>query len=1225
MGCITSQIHYCHHRLWQFILGQLCRLILVDFESTRSGTPAQKKADVAIQATEFMVLASWFWRRLPVPAVLVCPDPCRVLEQNGLATTYKIEDAHLGIPLKLQMKKTGNSLLVFNVIYVWVVVSAAMLCSGSVAVAEEFTQPEALEPDVAQASQEGIESMAGIRIPTGWEIQLYAAEPDVANVVAFDIDNRGRIYVCETFRQNRGVTDNRGHDDEWVQADLAAQTVQDRIDYHKRLLGDAAVTYAQHDDRVRRLEDSDGDGKADRSYVLANGFNRLEEGTGAGILVRGSDIYYTCIPKLWKLIDRDDNGVADKRVVLSDGYGVRVAFRGHDMHGLVLGPDGRLYFSIGDRGYHVTTDDGRVLGNPESGAVFRCELDGSRLEVVASGLRNPQELAFNDVGDLFSVDNNSDSGDQARVVQILEGGDSGWRMHYQYLPDRGPFNRDRIWEPLHQEQPAYIVPPIANLTDGPSGLAFYPGTGFGDALKDKFLICDFRGGPANSGIRSFMLEPEGAFYRLASDSDPIWSVLATDLAFGPDGALYISDWVDGWDGLGKGRMYRVTDPSHRDSPLVKEVQQLLGTDWSRHTIEALTDYLAHPDRRIRFEAQWELARRRELDTLLAIAIDAEFSSIGRLHALWGADQVTRQDPRVREVSLKALRPLLQETDDVLRAAAAKIAGERLDSDAVARLRKLLSDSSSRVQYFSTMALAQLKDTESFQQVVDLLASTDNKDPALRHAGVMYLASLRDPVKIAALHKHPSETVRRVAVVALRRLKTKDITVFLGDRSGLVVMEAARAIHDEPIPSAMNALAGMIGASDGSTELLRRVLNANYRLGTAASAVKLAAFASRESAVPEMRAEALEMLGQWGQPDPRDRVLNAYRPVEDRDPVVAKKALEPHVASLITAPELVREKTIDVASRLGISGIAPVLVNRVSDSELAPSTRAASLSALNRLDPKGAVVLAKQVKLKPVTELLPQALQVLAQHDAVASLPRFIEATESRNLKVRQLAWDILAECNAPEAVSMIETGVRSYLDVTLSSDVHLNVIEAANGKVDAELQAGLDEHVTALSEKDPLAPWLVALDGGDVEKGRQSFFENTKLSCLRCHKVDRAGGAVGPELTRIGGQKDRRYLLESICLPNAQIAKGFETAVIANDLGQVFTGIVKTENDEFIELIQNDGGQVRILMDEIVARRKGISSMPAELTKLMSKRELRDLVAYLASLKASKRGADEAE
>ena len=181
----------------------------------------------------------------------------------------------------------------------------------------------------------------------------------------------------------------------------------------------------------------------------------------------------------------------------------------------------------------------------------------------------------------------------------------------------------------------------------------------------------------------------------------------------------------------------------------------------------------------------------------------------------------------------------------------------------------------------------------------------------------------------------------------------------------------------------------------------------------------------------------------------------------------------------------------------------------------------------------------------------------------------------------------------------------------------LNVLEAADGKLSEDIQELLDAHGKAAADTDSLASWLSALDGGDATKGKKIFFEAAKLSCLRCHKVDRAGGEVGPELTNIGGQKDRRYLLEAICLPNAQIAKTFETAVIANDLGQVFTGIVKSENDEFIELIQNDGGQVRILTDEIVARRKGNSSMPADLTKFMTKRELRDLVAYLASLKSS--------
>ena len=151
------------------------------------------------------------------------------------------------------------------------------------------------------------------------------------------------------------------------------------------------------------------------------------------------------------------------------------------------------------------------------------------------------------------------------------------------------------------------------------------------------------------------------------------------------------------------------------------------------------------------------------------------------------------------------------------------------------------------------------------------------------------------------------------------------------------------------------------------------------------------------------------------------------------------------------------------------------------------------------------------------------------------------------------------------------------------------------------------------------------LEGGSVERGRKLFFENTKLSCLRCHQVDRAGGEVGPNLTVIGKEKDRRYLLESICLPNAQVAKGFETAMILNDSGQTFTGIVKAESDDFLDLIQSDGSQVRIPTEEIEARRKGKSSMPDDLTQQMSRRELRDLVAYLASLQVDPRAESEEE
>ncbi len=123
---------------------------------------------------------------------------------------------------------------------------------------------------------------------------------------------------------------------------------------------------------------------------------------------------------------------------LHHGYGVRVAFRGHDMHGLVIGPDGRLYYSLGDRGYNVITKEGTRLKRPDTGAVFRCDMDGSNLEVFAFGVRNPQELVFDNDGNLFTGDNNSDSGDQARWVNVVQDGDTGWRMYFQYLDDRGP-------------------------------------------------------------------------------------------------------------------------------------------------------------------------------------------------------------------------------------------------------------------------------------------------------------------------------------------------------------------------------------------------------------------------------------------------------------------------------------------------------------------------------------------------------------------------------------------------------------------------------------------------------------------------------------------------------------------------------------------------------------------------------------------------------------------
>ncbi len=221
---------------------------------------------------------------------------------------------------------------------------------------------------------------------------------------------------------------------------------------------------------------------------------------------REDTVWYACIPWLWKLRDSSGDGRADERTILHQGYGVHVGFLGHDLHGLRFGPDGRLYFSIGDRGFNVTTREGRTLAVPDTGSVLRCNSDGSDLEVFATGLRNPQELTFDEYGNLFTGDNNSDSGDRARWVYVVEGGDSGWRIGYQFMErptSRGPWNEERLWYPAFSGQAAYIVPPIANLADGPSGLTYDPGVSqLPPEYKNHFFLVDFRGASGQSGIRS---------------------------------------------------------------------------------------------------------------------------------------------------------------------------------------------------------------------------------------------------------------------------------------------------------------------------------------------------------------------------------------------------------------------------------------------------------------------------------------------------------------------------------------------------------------------------------------------------------------------------------------------------------------------------------------------------------------------------------------------------
>ena len=490
-------------------------------------------------------------------------------------------------------------------------------------------------PKVAPASDAAAKAIAGFQVPGGMQVELVAAEPALANGVCFCFDGQGHCYVAETFRQARGVEDNREHMT-WVDDDLAARTVEDRLAYYQKHLGEHLAEYSRCDDRIRRLEDTDGDGTFDRSSVYADHFNGVLEGTGAGLLAHRGSLYYTCIPNLWKLDDTQGRGLGDRRTILSSGYGVHVAYRGHDMHGLCLGPDGKMYFSIGDRGFNVPLAGGRRLAYPDRGAVLRCWPDGSDLEVVHEGLRNPQELAFDDCGNLFTADNNCDSIDLARWVYIVEGADSGWRMHYQYLADRGPWNHERLWELAHDTQPAWLLPPLAHIADGPAGLAYDPGLGLAEKYRKHFFLVDFRGSPAESGVHSFALQPKGAAFDLVEREKFFWGVLATDCDFAPDGSFHVLDWAESWEGRGKGRIYRLRDPAADNQRARAESRRLLATELGGLAQAELIEMLPHADRRVRLAAQLALADRgtAAIPALAGVATASD-SLPARLHAILG--------------------------------------------------------------------------------------------------------------------------------------------------------------------------------------------------------------------------------------------------------------------------------------------------------------------------------------------------------------------------------------------------------------------------------------------------------------------------------------------------------------------------------------------------------------------------------------------------------------
>jgi quinoprotein glucose dehydrogenase len=1103
-------------------------------------------------------------------------------------------------------------------------------CGRLAAAAADPPAPESghpYNPPVAAASADPEQALRSIRVPPGLQLQLYAAEPLVANPVAFAFDERGRLYVAETFRLHKGVTDTRQHMN-WLADDLACRTVADRVAMYRKYLGREFDDYGKEHDRIKLVEDKDGDGRGDHAVVFADGFHDAAVGLGAGVLVRRGDVYYTCIPDLWRLRDRDGDGKADSRESLHHGYGVHVGFLGHDLHGLRFGPDGRLYFTIGDRGLNVTTRDGHTLACPDTGAVLRCDPDGANLEIVASGLRNPQELAFDEFGNLFTVDNNSDSGDKARLVYVVEGGDSGWRIGYQFLKEpvtRGPWNDEKLWHLAWDGQAAHILPPLAHLSDGPSGLTYDPGaTRLPDRYRRHFFLADFRGTASQSGVRSFAVKPRGASFEMIDAEQFLWGLAATDVDFGPEGALYVSDWVEGWRMTMKGRVFKVFDPGH-DLADVRHTWVALRDRLSRDTLSLgeLSSYLAARDMRVRQEAQFALAARgaEAVESLRAILRTSD-QTLPRIHALWALGQIGRKDPAV----IDHVAALLDDRDAEVRAQAAKTVGDaRRPVDAAALIGRL-GDDSPRVRFFAAIALGRIGPAAraAAGPLVDLLRENRDADLYLRHAAVMGLAGVADGASLRAAAAERSASVRMGVLLALRRRQDPEIARFLDDPELKLAREAARAIYETPIAAAMPALADRVErpGPSGDAPLLRRIINAAARRGTSADAAALARLAGRRDVPESIRTEALHILAAWPAPPGIDRVTGLWRPAPAgaRPAGDASRALASVLPALVRdAPEPVRLAALRALGPIRLDSAGAILLGVVADGRARPEVRAEAIRALERLhDPRLSQAVARAVDdPSPRVRIEGQRLRAKLQPDQ--ALPLLKDVLERGSIAERQSALGALQTLPGPEADAVIATWLDRLQNRKVPPEITHELLEAARSRAAgagaSAVNSKLRRYEESLPKDDPLAPYFESLAGGDAARGAALLQEKEEVSCIRCHKVDGKGGEVGPDLTGVGKRQDRRSILESIVAPNRQIAQGFETLVIATSDGQVQSGILKEDDGKNLRLITPEGKTLTVSKDTIEEQKRGASAMPEDMLKHLSKSELRDLVEYLAGLK----------
>lgn len=996
-----------------------------------------------------------------------------------------------------------------------------------------------LFPSTGQAKLPPDKAAQTFQVSKGLEYTLWAAEPLCVNPTSMDVDHRGRVWYCES------------------------------INYRQKLRGQKVMRRPEGD-RIVVLEDSKGDGKADKATVF---YQSPEVHAPLGVAVypypdgKGQKVFVCQSPNIWVFEDKDGDLKADgpPQVLLT---GFRGLDHDHGVHGVLVGPDNRLYFTVGDSGVgNLQSSDGKGPKYSSNGTdiraatVWRCDLDGKNLELIAHNFRNNYEPCVNSFGTVFLSDNDDDGNQQTRICHVMPGG------NYGYHP-RGAGQTH--W---HEELPG-IVPKILRTYFGsPTGICMYEGTLLPESYRGQILHTD--AGPRH--VRCYHLKRSGGSYAAEQEnivqSSDNW-FRPSDVAVAPDGSVFVCDWYDpgvGGHGVGDftmGRIYRLAPAGSKSSvpPLdLKNDQGILAA-------------LGSPNLARRALA---MATLRQLGTEKAVAIlrpaaTAKADPVLRARALWQLAALGNMvhvtaalqdsDPRFRELALRILSWKGHSPAD-------------LDAEDRARI---VQDPDAGVRREALLLLRNVPPEKSKGLILDLAERFDGKDR-------FYLAA----IGIAAGNDDPKRRQEVLAGFGERFSK------FDGRTAGL--LWELRPPHME----------GMLAANLKNVKLPeeRRLQIVEILEG---------------AADPKVGRLFIDALKKESNPAVRDRLVRSLGARLDGPWASLKKDgdLRAEVGHLLENADT-RLAGLHLAGLIG-DGTAGKRIRAIALSEKEKTAvRQAAIAALGRV--RDAETLNSLVKILR-DESAPKPLRLEAIR-TVGSDWSWISGPHLLGLVTDAKNFDLELRQQMAAAISAHKPGADYLLQMVrqkkLAADLTPDLSRLLRNSPFAPVRNQASKLLPAPPKLDPKKlPSIAALASrkGNPNRGQVVLMNTLKndAACLKCHTVRGVGGNTGPELSAIGSKASRENLLESILHPSRAIADQYVTWVVETKDGRTLTGILAEEQPDYILLRDAAIKEYKIPVKMIENKAKAPQSiMPDNLLLYLSEDELLDLVEYLYSLKST--------